>query len=83
MNALAMECQEFYNHKRPHSSLGGMTPWQKLLSVEHLIPDQYNYAEWQWNPDEQIIPRNFEFLKFLKKKNLSPYNRQPAVKKPK
>ena len=67
LNDLAVEWQEFYNKKRSHSSLKGMTPWQKLQSVEHLISDQYNYAEQQWNPNEKVLPRNYEYLKFLKK----------------
>ena len=83
LNALAMEWQEFYNKKRPHSSLRGLAPWQKLLSVEHLISDQYDFAERQWNPDEQVMPRNYEYLKFLKKNNLSPHNRKLAAKKKK
>ncbi len=37
LNATAMEWQEFYDKKRPHSSLNGKTPMQKLKSVEHLI----------------------------------------------
>ncbi|WP_426480013.1 integrase core domain-containing protein [Chryseobacterium sp. CBSDS_008] len=37
---LAIEWQEFYNKKRPHSSLNGKTPWEKLQSLEHLIPIQ-------------------------------------------
>ncbi len=74
LNALAMEWQEFYNKKRPHSSLKGLTPWQKYRSAEHLVPDQYDYAEQQWDQDEKVMPRNYEYLKFLKKKGASPYN---------
>ena len=67
LHALAVEWQDFYNKKRTHSSLKGMTPWQKLQSVEHLISAQYNYAKQQWNPNEKVLPRNYEYLKFLKK----------------
>lgn len=37
---LALDWQNFYNKKRPNSSLNGKTPWQKLKSVEHLTPIQ-------------------------------------------
>lgn len=37
---LAVEWQEFYNKKRPHSALNGETPYQKLKLVENLIPIQ-------------------------------------------
>ncbi|MCS4302095.1 transposase InsO family protein [Chryseobacterium sp. BIGb0232] len=40
LNALAIEWQEFYNKKRPHSSLNRKTPWEKSHSLEHLIPIQ-------------------------------------------
>ena len=81
LNALAMEWQDFYNKKRPHSSLGGMTPSQKLQSAEHLISDQYDYAESLWDSDETFIPRNYEYFTLLKKNNISPYKRNPVAKK--
>lgn len=81
LNTLAVEWQEFYNKKRPHSSLGGITPWQKLMAAEHLIPTQYDYAESVWDSNEKIIPRNYEYLKLLKKSDISPYTRKPVAKK--
>jgi len=38
LNSLAKEWEKFYNHKRPHSSLDGKTPSQKLKEVEKYIP---------------------------------------------
>lgn len=45
LNVMAMEWQEFYNKKRPHSSLNGKTPMQKLKSVKHLVPIQPDVSE--------------------------------------
>jgi hypothetical protein len=83
LNALAMEWKDFYNKKRPHSSLGGVRSWQKLQSTEHLISDRYDYAESLWDSEEKIMYRNYEYIKLLKKKNISPYNRKPVTKKSK
>ena len=69
LNAMAMEWQEFYNKKRPHSSLNGKTPMQKLKSVEHLIPIQPDVSEKFLESNEEILPRNYEYLKFIKHRN--------------
>jgi len=53
-----LEWQNFYNHKRPHASLNGMTPYEKLLSVEHLIPIQPEVTAKYWEKDEEIHSRN-------------------------
>lgn len=53
-----LEWQNFYNHKRPHASLNGMTPHEKLLSVEHLIPIQPDVTAKYWEKDEEIHSRN-------------------------
>nr|WP_144439165.1 integrase core domain-containing protein [Prevotella intermedia] len=45
LNVMAIEWQEFYNKKRPHSSLNGKTPMQKLKSVKHLVPIQPDVSE--------------------------------------
>ncbi|WP_394801627.1 integrase core domain-containing protein [Chryseobacterium cucumeris] len=42
LNTLATQWQEFYNKKRPHSSLNGKTPWENyslwnILSLFSLI----------------------------------------------
>jgi transposase InsO family protein len=53
-----IEWQNFYNNKRPHSSLRGKTPSEKLLEVEHLIPIQPDVTGKYWEKDVQIVPRN-------------------------
>lgn len=66
---MAIEWQNFYNQKRSLSSLNGKTPWQKLKSVEHLIPIQPDFSEKFWESKEEILPRNYEYLEFIKRKN--------------
>lgn len=53
-----VEWQNFYNYKRPHASLNGLTPHEKLLSVEHLIPIQPDVTTKYWEQDEEIHARN-------------------------
>lgn len=53
-----LEWQNFYNHKGPHASLNGKTPYEKLLEVEHLIPIQPDVTGKYWEKEVEIIPRN-------------------------
>ncbi|MCL1655466.1 IS481 family transposase [Elizabethkingia miricola] len=71
LNALAIEWQEFYNKKRPHSSLNGKTPWEKLQSLEHLIPIQPDVTTKFWDSNEVILPRNYTYLSYIKQKNIN------------
>ncbi|MDQ0783427.1 integrase core domain-containing protein [Chryseobacterium sp. W4I1] len=71
LNALAIEWQEFYNKKRPHSSLNGKTPWEKLQLLEHLIPIQPDVTAKFWDSNEVILPRNYTYLSYIKQKNIN------------
>lgn len=42
---------------------------QKLKSVEHLIPIQLDVTEKFWESNEEILPRNYEYIKFIKHRN--------------
>lgn len=53
-----LEWQNFYNYKRPHASLNGKTPYERLLEVQHLIPIQPEVTSKYWEKDVEIIPRN-------------------------
>lgn len=53
-----LEWQNFYNHKRPHASLNGKTPYEKLLELERLIPIQPDVTGKYWEKEVDIIPRN-------------------------
>jgi transposase InsO family protein len=56
--AKLLEWQNFYNYKRPHASLNGKTPHEKLLEVERLIPIQPDVTSKYWEKEVEIIPRN-------------------------
>jgi transposase InsO family protein len=71
LKLLAMEWETFYNHKRPHSSLGGKTPWQKYREVEKTVPIQPEVTDLFWESKEQVYARNAEFWVLIKKKNNS------------
>lgn len=64
---LALEWQEFYNKKRPHSAFNGKTPYQKLKSVENLIPIEPDVTSKFWDSNETVILRNDEYLKLIKR----------------
>jgi len=40
LKKLLAEWEKNYNYHRPHSSLGGKTPWEKYLDVVSKIPIQ-------------------------------------------
>ena len=65
LNQLAKEWEEFYNKKRPHSSLKGKTPWQKFKEVEELVPIQPDVTKAFWDSEEFIKPRNNQYLQWL------------------
>ncbi|MCD8176559.1 MAG: IS481 family transposase [Tannerellaceae bacterium] len=67
LDKLAIEWQNFYNRKRPHSALSGKTPWQKFKELENKIPIQSEVTQSFWDSDEQIIPRNYQYLKMIKR----------------
>ena len=69
LNLLAKEWETFYNRKRPYSSLGGKTPWQKYLEVKKCVPIQPELTELFWESDEQVYARNAEFWTLIKEKN--------------
>ncbi|TKK66177.1 IS481 family transposase [Ilyomonas limi] len=53
-----LEWQHFYNHKRPHASLNGKTPYERYLELEQLIPIQPKVTAKYWEKEVEIIPRN-------------------------
>ena len=53
-----LQWQEFYNSKRPHSSLKGRTPAEKLVEVEHLVPIQPDVTAKYWEKEVEIIVRS-------------------------
>lgn len=66
---MVIEWLNFYNRKCPHSSLNGKTPWQKLKSVEYLISIQPDVSEKFRESKKEILSRNYEYFKFIKRKN--------------
>lgn len=69
LKLLTREWETFYNHKRPHSSLGGKTPRQKYKEVEKGIPIQTEVTDLFWESNEQVNARNAEFWTLIKEKN--------------
>lgn len=67
---LLAEWEHFYNHKRPHTSLNGKTPWEKFEELEPQTPLQGDVTQMYWDePEEGVKPRCFPYLKL--KANLS------------
>jgi transposase InsO family protein len=75
LKLLAKEWETFYNRKRPHSSLGGKTPWQKYREMKNSIPIQPEVTDLFWESNEQVYARNAEFWSLIKDKNNSLKNR--------
>lgn len=68
---LLADWEHFYNHKRPHASLNGKTPYEKYLELENLIPIQPEVTGEYWKKEEIIRPRNYQYLTLIKKLNMS------------
>jgi hypothetical protein len=70
------KCVAFYNHKRPHSSLGGQPPaviyWQR---IETTSPDQQVQKVAKFNPDSvQLTGGSLVLVRFTR-----PYRARCAV----
>jgi hypothetical protein len=63
---LLSEWEYFYNHKRPHTSLNGKTPWEKYEELKHLIPMQGEITGLYWDSNHTLMPRNSKYLAWLK-----------------
>jgi len=50
--------QNFYNTKRPHSALGGKTPYKWYLEIEAKIPIQPEVTLDYWSHYEKVLSRN-------------------------
>jgi transposase InsO family protein len=62
-----LDWQNFYNHKRPHASLNGQTPFERYLDLEHLIPIQPDVTATYWEKPVEIHPRNSQW--YYRKRN--------------
>jgi transposase InsO family protein len=65
------EWETFYNHQRPHASLKGKTPYERFLELENLVIDQNMIRTEFWNNPEEIRPRNYKYLQFIKNSKVS------------
>jgi transposase InsO family protein len=66
LDKLLSEWEYFYNHKRPHASLNGKTPYEKYLEVEAKIPFQIDVTQAYWeSPPAEIVPRNSKWLAWV------------------
>ena len=68
---LLADWEHFYNYQRPHSSLNGKTPHERYLELEKHVPIQPDVTGKYWEKEELIRPRNYQYLKLLKKISLS------------
>lgn len=67
LKKLLAEWEHYYNHERPHSALGGKTPWEKYLEMESKMPIQPEVTlEW-YKKRETIKVRDREYQRWLKK----------------
>lgn len=71
LEQLLADWEYFYNHKRPHSSLSGKTPFERFLELEKDTPIQPEVTGKYWEKMEVIRPRNYQYLNAIKKKEMS------------
>lgn len=64
---LLSEWEYFYNHKPPHSALGGKTPWEKFKELEPQTAIQPDVTQMYWDSNEHILPRARKYLKWKRK----------------
>jgi len=69
LNALLSEWVHFYNHKRPHSSLNGKTPYEKYLELESQIPIQPEVTGWFWESEHNLVPRCSKYWEWIQSQN--------------
>jgi len=65
LNKLLSDWEYFYNHKRPHSSLDGLTPWEKYMELENKIPIQPEVTDWYQKSSHRLVPRSSIYLKWI------------------
>ena len=68
---LLAEWEHFYNHKRPHSSLNGKTPYERYLELKNDTPLQADVTLKYWEKQEIIRPRNYQYLCLIKETKMS------------
>lgn len=65
------EWEYFYNHQRPHESLKGKTPYERFDELQAVLPFDGDIRKTYWEKQEEILPRNHQYLQFRKKQKVS------------
>lgn len=65
LKAKLVEWEHFYNYSRPHSSLGGKTPFERFSELESQVPNQWDIFEEHQKSNEQV--KNYELEKYKRK----------------
>lgn len=65
------EWEYFYNHQRPHESLKGKTPYERFEELQAVLPFDGDIRKAYWEKQEEILPRNHQYLQFRNKQKVS------------
>lgn len=65
------EWEYFYNHQPPHESLKGKTPYERFDELQAVLPFDGDIRKAYWEKQEEILPRNHQYLQFRKKQKVS------------
>ncbi|MFN7095159.1 MAG: integrase core domain-containing protein [Burkholderiales bacterium] len=68
---LLTEWEYFYNHKRPHASLNGKTPYERYMELAEQIPIQPEITSIYLDKPEEIRPRNSRYFAWLNQQKVS------------